>query len=151
MPPTCTAKVASRSSLLQPAPAHIALQLFARSQLLCHDGCPQSWPWCPVWGQDPPCRLVPGASSHEEGGNLQTAADEEWAFKRCLLFRSVMWKEKSVHINFHLLKHSLQNASLKQTIKNTKFSHLERGKKTITSSFPIFLSEQWAYENAFIM
>lgn len=83
---------------------------------------------------------------------MQIGADEERAFKCCLLFRSVMWKEKSVLIIFRLLKHSFQNTCLKQTIKTTKFSHLEKKKPTnVTSFFPIFLSEQWACENTFIV
>lgn len=63
-----------------------------------------------------------------------------------------MWKEKSVHIIFHLLKHSFQNTNWKATIQITEFSPLEEEKKknNISSSFPILLPEPWAYENTFI-
>lgn len=88
------------------------------------------------------CRPIPGAFCCEEGGNLQIAADEECVFKHCFSFRSVMRKEKSVHIIFHLLKHSFQNTTLKHTIKSSKFTSGKRKKQPITSFFPIFISEQ---------
>lgn len=43
-----------------------------------------------------------------------------------------MWKEKSVHIIFHLLKHSFQNTNWKATIQITEFSPLEEEKKKTT-------------------
>lgn len=49
-----------------------------------------------------------------------------------------MWKEKSVHIIFHLLKHSFQNTCLKQTIKTTKFSHLEKNPHKHNQLFSYF-------------
>lgn len=103
-----------------------------------------------MWGQDLPCRLLPAAFPHEEEGSFQEFfSDEDQALEHCFLLRSHPWKGKSVHVILHLLRHSFQNAGLKWMIKKTNFSCLENG-KNIASYFPLFLSKQWTYANAFL-
>lgn len=66
-----------------------------------------------------------------------------------LLVKKSPVERKSVHAILHLLRHSFQNAGLKWMIKKTNFSRLENG-KNIASYFPLFLSKQWTYANAFL-